>query len=230
MIKPIKSFLFILLVIFLCKGFDLYAQISYGGKPVEFPAKLKSGIPIIEMPGFDINKMLEEDERNKFQIKPYRFAKVFTVELDMTVSGKWDYLDDGSKVCRLEIHSPGAYSINLIFSKFKLPIGARLFVYNKDKSFILGGFTYKNNKTNKIFPVSPVEGDVLIMEYQEPEKVTGKPELMIGKIGHDYRNIFDHFGIKQYQTSGSCNVDINCPAGENWQKEKLSIWRYVQEP
>jgi hypothetical protein len=82
--------------------------------------------------------MLEEDSINQGITKPLRFAKSFDVNYSLNNSGLWERLDNGDKVWRLGIISPGAFSINLIFSEFKIPEGAKVFILNKKKNHYIG--------------------------------------------------------------------------------------------
>ncbi len=79
-----------------------------------------------------------------------------------------------------------------------------------------------NNKQSKILAIQPVEGDEIIIEYSEPYEITNPGTLIISRVGHDYKGILkrlnpcdDKYGLVQW-----CNVDINCPAGDDWQTEK----------
>ena len=219
-----KRFLISLLAI----SFSLYlsAQISEGGTPYSLKYDLRSEIPVIEMPAFDADLQREIDEvDNEIDVKPFRFAKSFEVEADLTNSGLWETLPNGDQLWRIRIKSKGAYSLNIIFSEYYLPKGAKLFLYNSDKSFIIGAFTYKNNKQSRILPTSLIPGDEIIIEYYEPKSVEFKGFLKIGKVAHDYRGIIKKDG--QFGTSGSCNIDINCAEGADWQKEKLGVCRMI---
>lgn len=111
-------------------------------------------------------------------------------------SGTRFTLPDGTRVWRLGIRSEGAYSINVLFSEYNLPEGAQLFLYNSDQTHILGSFNHLNNSELGILPVSPVQGDELIIEYQEPAKATFPGRLKVREVNHDYR------GLKQYEPKG----------------------------
>jgi len=61
-----------------------YGQIVDGTMPISFDKQnLKATVPILKMPAFDVNQMLQEDEINIKEKKPipYRFAKRFRVFL-----------------------------------------------------------------------------------------------------------------------------------------------------
>ena len=53
--------------------------------------------------------------------------------------------EDGTRVWRLRTGSPGAQSLNLGFSRYNLPAGARLHVYSSDFKHSIRPFTAKDN-------------------------------------------------------------------------------------
>jgi len=182
------STLIITLIIF---RFATDAQISYGGKPLPL-TQTRSGsfMTFEEMPSFDVAEELRIDSLNEIGLKgSYRFAYKFMTHFDRSNSGYTFTLADGTKVWRLGIRSAGALSINILFTEFEIPEGARLFLYNSDQTHILGSFTHQNNTDQQIFPVSPVEGDELIIEYQEPARVEFPGRLTVGEVNHAYRSL-----------------------------------------
>ncbi|MCD6332705.1 MAG: trypsin-like peptidase domain-containing protein, partial [Bacteroidales bacterium] len=72
----------------------------------------------------------------------------------------------------------------------------------------------------------PVEGDQLIVEMDVPDQVSFKPELQISRISHDFTGIFKQGS--EFGHSGACNVDINCPPGNDWQIEKRSVVKFIR--
>lgn len=71
-------------------GATLIAQISKNGQPKSFTYLNDnlSEVPIIEMPDFDIKKLLKEDSIiNLGGLKSFRFAKSFDVNLDVKSYG-----------------------------------------------------------------------------------------------------------------------------------------------
>ncbi len=172
---------------------SVQAQISYGGKPLPLNVT-RSGDSFVfeEMPSFDIEEELRIDSLNEDGLKgSYRFAYKFMTRFDRSNSGHSFTLADGTKIWRLGICSPGALSLNVLFTEFEIPEGARLFLYNPDQSHILGSFTHQNNSDLQIFPVSPVEGDKLIIEYQEPANAGFSGRLTVGEVNHAYRSFRD---------------------------------------
>lgn len=170
-------------------SFAVQAQISYGGKPLPLPVT-RSGNAFFfeEMPAFDVQEELRIDSLNETGARgSYRFAYKFMTDFNRSNSGYSFTLADGTKVWRLGIRSRGALSLNVLFTEFEIPEGARLFLYNADQSHILGSFTHRNNSDLRIFPVSPVYGDALIIEYQEPAHAEFAGILTVGEVNHAYR-------------------------------------------
>ena len=54
----------------------------------------------------------------------------------MTNAGNWTVLTNGDKLWTMEISSPNALSINLLYDKFWLPEGTSLFLYSKDNIWV----------------------------------------------------------------------------------------------
>ncbi|NOZ45697.1 MAG: T9SS type A sorting domain-containing protein [Chlorobi bacterium] len=221
-----------ILALILCIGFlSGYSQLNIGGQPLSYQKDLTNySFPTETMPSFDIPVMEQEDRFiGKYEKESYRFAKSFDVNYSLNNSGSWINLPDGSRVWKLGIYSPHAYSINIIFSKFYLPQGAKLYIYNLEESYSIGGYTNRNNNINNLLATEPVFGDYVVVEYFEPASEKGKSLLTIGTVSHDYRNILKLFHEKddQFGASGECNVDINCTEGNDWQKVKHSVTRII---
>ena len=127
-----------------------YSQISQGGSPYSFQnlQLLKSAIAIEQLPKIDLKRLMSEDSlNNQYKDVPWRLGENLYVNFNLNNSGTWDVLPKGDKLWRLGIRCKGAYTINLTFDTYHLPPGATLFVYNTDKSQVIGAFTEFNNQT-----------------------------------------------------------------------------------
>lgn len=166
------------------------AQISHGGQPLPF-SLLKSSEDdlFVELPAFDLTEQLRIDslESTDFQ-NGYHFAYKFMTDYTPANSGIHFTLPDGTKVWRLGIRSLGAFSLNFLFSTYRLPKGSRLFLYNREQSDVRGAFNHLNNSELNLLPVAPIEGDEIIIEYQEPANAAFPGELVIGEVNHAYRD------------------------------------------
>ncbi|MGD2035313.1 MAG: choice-of-anchor J domain-containing protein [Bacteroidales bacterium] len=209
-------------VSFMC---DISAQISQGGTPPSFKTMKKSTLQEIEyvkMPSVDVNALKAEDIYNdKFKDQPWRFGKEIYVDYNPENSGTWDVLEDGSRIWRLGITSKGALSINLTFNRYKLPGGAKLFLYSADRSDIIGAFTEFNNQEDGYFSTTLIKGESVVIEYYEPKDVAFSGELNLWRVVHGYRN-FDQF-LKSFGDAGDCNVNAACPEGDPYRDQIRSV-------
>jgi len=214
--------IFILLISFSISS----AQLSSGGIPYSFNKSISTDFETKLMPQIDIGRLLAEDEVDEANGIPYRFGSATNVKYDLYNSGDWTELPDGAGLWRLRIVSNGAYSINLLYSQFHLPKGAKLFIYNENQDMVIGAFTNQNNKSYNEFATAPVRGDVTILEYFEPADTRGAGFLTISSVIHGYKDIFNFGGThndKDYGESGDCIININCPEGDPWQVEKRGV-------
>lgn len=200
-----------------------FAQISAGGTPPSFTQVISGTVPTITMQPVDAAALLAEDaqlpkeERN-------RFALPLDVALNLTNSGVWSALPNGDRVWRLRISSPRAYSIGLLYNHWFIPKGGQLFIYNDDHSKVIGAFTSFNNWTDGTNITQPVSGDAVTLEYLEPAHIRGQSVLSISEVCHAYRNLFGPANATEnFGNSGSCNVNINCPAGAPLQDYKHGV-------
>lgn len=183
----------VLYILFLLSAFGiqggLEAQVSHGGRPLPLSIVRSAGERMfVEMPAFDVREELRIDSLNETGLRSgFRFAYKFMTDYNRSNSGITFTQPDGTRVWRLGIHSPGALSINVLFTEYELPEGARLFLYNDDQTQILGSFNHLNNSELNLLPVSPIRGDRIIIEYQEPANASFQGRLTVGEVNHAYR-------------------------------------------
>jgi lysyl endopeptidase len=196
-------------------------QISFGGSPASFSSFKHATfkIPVIEMEPVKNEELMREEKSVTNHLKSFRFAKSFTVDINPSNSGIWKN-SGNQKIWCVGIRSRGAYSLNLIFDKMILPVGASLFIYTPDHSKISGAFTSKNEQTSGYFTIYPIPGDEIVIEYNEPEKVSNPGQIHISKVNHDYKNVF---GTRPLGESGLCNRDVYCPDVLQYVKEKQAV-------
>ena len=210
----------------------LFAQISEGGNPVSFlyPLLTNRYLQPIQMPAVDEAALRAEDAHSDHQKeKPKRFGKVFDVALSPENDGILDQLPNGDKIWRLAISSANARSINLVFSKYKLPAGAQLFLYNADHSEIYGAFTSANNQADEMLGTTLISGNQTIVEYYEPAWVEFAGKLEIGKIVHGYRSPGEgeDAELRGFGDSEFCQNNVNCAIAADWHAQKRAVCRIV---
>ena len=218
-----KDFRWIILCLAFFTGVPAVAQISEPGVPPGFDLPLtRSGLPFEEMPPVDTASLVAEDQvLDTIMDIPWRFGENISVNLHPENSGTWDELPGGARLWRLGISSPGAYSLNLTFDEYKLPEGASLFIYDTDRTHVLGAFTHRNNQDDLYFATTLIPSDSIIIEYVEPPDVDFPGRLNLQTVTHAYR---DPGGfVKSFGSSGWCNLNVACEEAEGWEDQISSV-------
>lgn len=184
---------------------------------------LSKDVPVMAMPEVDVATLLAEDElNNSLKIGPYRFGDNLLIDANLTSHGVWNELKDGARIWRLGFQCRDAYSVNFIMNDFYLPFGATFHIYNSDGADIYGPFTYDDNREDNGFASFPIPGETVFIEIYEPSMAIGHSRLSVETVTHGYRDIFGRSSTEN-RNSGSCNINVNCPEGGDWQDEKRSV-------
>ena len=214
------------IILLLSRAFPVFSQIETGEKPYSLTLKADfTEPPVITMPRFDYNE-LRKKSLEEVHLKALRYAKMIDVDVSLKQEAQATPIGEGT-LYRLALHSKDAYSLSMVFDEFRIPPGANLFVYNEDQTHIRGAFTSRNNKPSHVFPIAPVKGDKVIIEYFEPDNRAFDGILNLDRVGHDFIGIYNSMGKDIMDLGSSCenltNWDINCPAGANWQTAKHAV-------
>jgi Viral BACON domain/Secretion system C-terminal sorting domain/Trypsin-like peptidase domain len=223
-----KFYVFLFTISFSVINLVSFSQISQGGQPLSFqnPQLLSEKIPVEIMPEVDVQRLMAEDSINDiYKDIPWRFGENIPVSFDLNNSGTWDILPKGGRIWRLGIKCPGAFTINLTFDNYRLPPGATLFVYNIDKTQIIGAFTDFNNRKDSAFATTLVMGEEIVIEYFEPPVTAFAGKIHLNQVTHGYRDAFDY--VKSFGQSGPCNNNVKCPEAAGWQNQVRSACMLV---
>jgi hypothetical protein len=207
------------------------AQVRSAGLPAGFWSPMEREVPVRTLPVQDNQALLAEHLNTPMGVGPLRFGVPVQGGFDIAIDGVWDAALDGSRVWRLEVTSPGAFSLGFEFELFHLPEGAALYLYDPARQNMFGAYTAANHRPDGGFAVEPFPGDRAILEVVVPPDVVGEPELIVGAVIHDFRNVFDllepYSGEGQDGAESGCLVDVNCPVGDNWDAQKRATVRTV---
>jgi PKD repeat protein len=170
-----------------------------------------------------MNRITQEDA-----VSPvYLVARGIPVNLNMQNSGRWLYMADGSKLWQLKIKAPGAKALGVYYNQFWLPEQSKLYLYNEDRTQVIGAFTASNNHPSGLFATELIKGDVVVLEYFQPASVTVPATFNIHEVAYVYRGAENLSGnnARGFGDSGSCQVNVNCSEGNNWANQKRSVLR-----
>ncbi len=205
-------------------SFSLVAQQGDGGIPKS--SKTSISIKQIDRHVFsqpDVAALRAEDEvTDKTGNAPWRFGFNNPTALNMNNSGTWNTLPNGAKIWQLVITCDNALTVNLTLDKVLIPEGNELYIYNPDKSFVLGKFTayhlYEGNLGAELIP-----GNTAVVEYYIPaQNVEKTASLNVKTVTHGYRTS-QEFEAKAFAGSGSCNMNVNCPDGSPWVSQRNGV-------
>ena len=115
-------------------------RLSQGGKPASFARQLAPEAVTIPFEAPDLLQIAREDEASEKQGMPQRVAVSVPVMADIQQAGNWEISNDGAAVWRLRLYCKGALATSVCFDDFHLPEGARLFLYDDKKEFVIGAF------------------------------------------------------------------------------------------
>ena len=201
-----------------------YSQVSADGIPASFLHTLSREVPTIEIPAPNYIALEKEDKEDALKGKPYRYAVLLDCDIDPSKDGLWETLGNGNKVWRLNIKSEGAQALGLYYDVFRIPSNGELYIYNSDKTKLLGAFTNSNNHESGVFANEIIEDSELTLEYIQ--KGDGQPLIHINQISYAYRSIKRTRDINNFGDSESCQVNVNCsPEGDGWQDVKRAVCR-----
>lgn len=206
---------------------NVFSQTTNLGEPFGWKNRnLKEEIPVIAMPGFDMGVVQSEDSVNDIlKDAPWRFGYKYDAGFSAVNSGSWTELNNGNRLWRMQIDCKGAQTVNLLFENLYLPEGAYMYLYDVDKTNRVGAYTSRNNREDGLLGTELVHGDKLIVEYFEPGNVRGMGRFTISHVIHGYRSKKEHYQqyAKALNSSGDCQIDVNCPLGDGWEDQIRSV-------
>lgn len=202
-----------------------YSQISYPGTPASQGVKINK-TNLYSLPAIDVEALKMEDAIvDKYKDRPWRFGQNVYVDINLT-NRDADTIINGKKIWIMTFKSDGALTLNFTFDKFYLPANTELYLYNADKSMVLGAFNYQNNSVDSVFATTLIPGDEVTIEINQDETINELPILHLYRITHGYRNAYD-YAMKSFGDAGSCNVNVACPQSAGWEDQIRSVCMLV---
>lgn len=170
-----------------------------------------------------ISDLQKEDKiADKRKDVAWRFGVEEKVQLDLMKEMSFHSINQSEVKGVYHIEADGAYSINLNFSKFILSKSARLYVFNKNQTDFIGAINAQNNKVDSLFSIRPIEGEEIFIELILNQSELNQNKLELSGLVYGYRSLREKAG-KGFGSSGNCNVNANCKAGDDWADVKRSI-------
>jgi lysyl endopeptidase len=141
---------------------------------------------------------------------------LFAVNVALPVSldgGVWDQPQAGLARWRTRLHSTQAQALLVEFSRFDVPAGAALWLYDAEGRIVQGPYTAANHHAHAGLWTAMVPGETAVIELQVAAAQREAVRIEIARVGHAWRNARD------LGSSGACNIDTVCPLGNGWRDE-----------
>ncbi|MBO7572460.1 MAG: PKD domain-containing protein [Bacteroidales bacterium] len=221
-----KIVLFVLCVAALLASASVYSQ----NQPVSFKkSELLSEIDNVTVAPPDMVQIMNEDASDEKNGEMYKVSRIIDVNMSMDNCGTTDILADGTKVWRVRIACEGATALKVMCKEFYIPNGAELYLYNENRQHVVRVDANDNPKFGTYYSPNMIQGDALYMEYVQPASVSGNPVIKIDGLCYFYRGVDAFVGYyaqkreTSFGSSESCEVNINCAVGANWQDQKKGV-------
>ena len=223
-----RTILFIGGVILCSFGFG---QLSHGGQPQQWGVltEMRSDVPSILVVGMD-----PAEQAALLPVEgEFRYGVQREVMVDVTQAGSWNTLPSGDRMCQVVLHSPGAVMLGVQFDRWRLPVGAQVFLYNAERTYFIGAFDGSNASPLGTMATSLIPGDRVVIEYLVPGGVP-LGALRVSSITHGLVDVlrFGEAGLLRdidpgYQ-SAPCHNNVVCPAAAAWQDQKRAVALFLR--
>jgi V8-like Glu-specific endopeptidase len=195
------------------------------------PAKAGVDVPVEDARAIDATQRRLDADRSVRErgarTKRLQTAEATTVSITPDRNGRWDTLDDGSRLWRMRVRASGATDLRLAFTHYALPRGATLYVIGAD-DYYQGPYTAAD-ATDATFHAPAVPGDTATIELRVPAGTANDAtRLELGNVGAGFRDLFNRKQTLETGpgTSGACNVNVVCPLGQPYTNEIRAVGQY----
>ena len=202
----------------------VFSQETPNNVPISWYLENTDDVTTIKLPPLDLETLQREDSINdRDKSLPWRYGVKRSLKINVHKDGTVTHLDNGDKLWRIAVSSPNAVNLSINFDDFYIPDGAKLFLYNDDRTDVLLPLTTTQNRNNQQLGSWFINGDKIWIEYYEPASVHEEVILHTSSIIHGYRmGQVERYvdGTRGLNDSGNCNYDVNCPIGEDFDSQK----------
>ncbi|MDX9727980.1 MAG: T9SS type A sorting domain-containing protein [Bacteroidales bacterium] len=217
-----KKILLILVVSVL--AVNVSAQVSEGGLPPSYKAAgTKSSAKIAARTLGSIDSTVTALSQTGKTL-PLKYSVLEKFSADIRKEGTRTDLEDGGTIWQYRLNSPEGKSLQVIFSRYMVPDGAQLFLYNELYTDIRGAFTEYNIREDLTFVTGDIRGNHVIIEYYEPAGVPFEGDVIIGSAGQAFTYILSP---QSGNTDEDGFIGVNCIEGKGLQDVKHAVCRYT---
>lgn len=168
-------------------------------------------VSVLDMPALDNASLKQKEINARRPGRPISFAQPTEVSISPQTHGHWEYTRSNQAVWRMRITSKDAYSINLGFDLFNMPLHGNVYLYDLSKEIIFGPFNSKDNEIHKELWSPIISSDEIVIELQMPMGQEAEALLHLKWVNHAFIDLNE-----KGAESGSCNLDVVCSEADGW--------------
>ena len=184
-------------------------------------------IPIITLNSPNTTILLKEDLKRDKAGMLYRVGVANSVNLNSLSNGTWTILPNRNRKWQLAISNPGAQSLSFIFKTFILEGNSKFWVENTKGEKVSNVLTSEDMLEDFQQNIAMCKGDFLILNLLE-EAYTDPSKIELDRVFYNYRSTLK--SKEKINESASCQINVNCSEGEDFQDEKRGVARvYIIE-
>lgn len=217
-----KIIIFILLLIYVLQT---DAQVEHVGIPILLSQSTMS--PTVKL--FSLENLTSNFQKINDSIGPKYLGP--SRELNIDIIKDVDFTEIQGMYCGvIKIQSNGAKSIRVMFDKFDLSDGTRVFF--RDKVRVYGAFSSINLKDamQKRFGSPILEGSECVIEFNIPKEEFFENSIRVNSVGHFYESSQKYKILDETSSfNWNCNKDVNCIEGDSWCNQIRSVARFSYE-
>lgn len=179
------------------------------------------------LPAPDLAKLRMEDAKTVGGAFRYGIqipVKGFGFDGQSLSKADWQEGKDGVSSFAWSLAAPGARTLDFHFSRLVLPEGASL-ILRGEGADNLRKLTAADLSGSEGFWAPYIAGEKVRIELHVPSVLRGQARVELASVTHGYRGLLE--SSEPLQKSGSCNVDVACPAGTGWTDQIDSVGHYT---
>ena len=189
------------------------------------PTHIYKNTPVLNLASPDMSQIRAEDLERDRKGQLYRIGVSMFTNITTTNAGLWTTLPDGGKIWQLRFKSPGAEALGFLFSAFHIYDDASVEVFSQNGTLLHDRLTKEDVLEHGQQHIDLCFGEEMVLQIREP-KGTRASEILLSEVMYGYRDTGNKIQ-KDFGDSESCQVNINCSEGTDWQDEKRGVARIL---
>jgi hypothetical protein len=212
-----------LLILFLVSFGSVFTQTT-PGLPYSISKQVRQISKFLSMPSVDAEEEISKNDLANLstRVKIQQYGKALDVDFDVLSTSEKNTLPNGDVVYQLGIECKNAVSINVVFDRFKLKMGSRLYLVGANSSNYIGAYTSLNNSDAQVLGTELLNDSKIIIELVEPKANVGTSVLHLSSVIHGFRSL-EAMVKRGFNGSGICNIDVNCPQGKGFEQQRNAV-------